>query len=509
MIYQFTEEKLNGELDLKTTKVSIIFLTGILIIITLEVAIIDILGVDNGPNYWGMGYPGTINSNTRYIHPKLPSDYIIGGDSDEASRGYDGSHYGTHDWIADASLRSLIDPLKNPLFFLDWGWLISPEIVSDKIPIWRSNYGGTSGTHEIVRSYISYLYATQMPDTKITPVLTIHEEGVTIKDFGYGKMWIGQKTKHIFHFGQVEEDGVYGFTPVFTPIIGKINLVSGEAIKCIGKTQKDKYKKEISALQPEGAAIWLGAMTHYIADMVSPAHLLRESDSNHIYSASYYHNWFEENLASVTKWDKSDLATGGPEQEYFSWDYRKATVAPIIPIEPKIALTLMAVTTMNVAYRTDGQHQHIPLINNNHEEADNSGLFINETTHNIDIYWDWNQDLNDNGRVNSNHRYFYDKVEYLLCWATYYTACAMQYCYNEGEKKSNTDIIDTDYYVRNPIQPTPPSERPVPDPQARIDDFLKPLKKISRNLKNVGSFIRFIALAGVSYALKTLFETIR
>jgi len=101
---------------MNSKKMSLLFLTGILVVIALEVAVTDALGVSNGPNYWGMGYPGNINSRTRYQYPKLPSDFVFGGHYDPDSRGYDGSHYGTHDWIADASLRSLIDISKNPLF---------------------------------------------------------------------------------------------------------------------------------------------------------------------------------------------------------------------------------------------------------------------------------------------------------------------------------------------------------------------------------------------------------
>jgi hypothetical protein len=499
---------------MKTKKVSILFLTGIFVVITLEVVISDAFGLSNGPNYWGMGYPGSIQSKDRYKHPELPSDYIFGAPSDNESKGYDGSHYGTHDWLADASLRSLIDASKNPLFYLDWRWLITPDIARNKWPAWKADYGGTSGKHEVVRSYISYLYATQMPDTKITPELHIPQEGVTIKDMdGYGKKWIGQKTKHIFQF-EIIGNGVYEFCPVNTPNLNKIKLVSEEAIKCIGKTQKDEDNNIISSMQPEGAAIWLGAMTHYIADMVSPAHLLMESKFKHVYSSSYYHNWFENNLASVTKWDKAYKARGGPEQGNFSYDYKKVTLAPIIPIKPDIATTLMAITTIKTAYRTDGRHQHIPLSNNNNLEAENSGLFINETELNPNIYWDWKIDLGNIGRSNSIHRYFYDKVEHLLCWATYYTACAMQYCYNEGKEKNNNDVLNTDYFVRNPVLPGPISVRPEPDSDTIINKLLNivPLEvreSVSRNLKNIGGLIWSIALAGISNALKTLFDTTR
>jgi len=186
-------------------------------------------------------------------------------------------------------------------------------------------------------------------------------------------------------------------------------------------------------------------------------------------------------------------------------------LAPIIPIKPEFATTLMAVTTINVAYRTDGKHQHIPLSNNNHDEAENSGLYINETTHDKTIYWDWKEDLTNNGRENSVHRYFYDKVEYLLCWATYYTACAMQYCYNEGKEKSDDDVLNADHYVRNPVESTPPKERTETDAQNEIEQLrnLIPRERTSRNLKNIAEFVKSTALAGVAYVLKTLFETTR
>ena len=186
-------------------------------------------------------------------------------------------------------------------------------------------------------------------------------------------------------------------------------------------------------------------------------------------------------------------------------------VGPIIPIKPDLATTLMAVTTINVAYRTDGNHQHIPLSNNNHDEAENSGLYINETTHDRNIFWDWKEDLTINGRENSVHRYFYDKVEYLLCWATYYTACAMQYCYNGGKEKSEDDILNVDYYVRNPVEPTPPKERIEKDPPSMIDQFNNsiPRERVSRNLRNIAEFVRSTALAGVAYVMRIIFYSLR
>ncbi|GAI96890.1 unnamed protein product, partial [marine sediment metagenome] len=117
-------------------------------------------------------------------------------------------------------------------------------------------------------------------------------------------------------------------------------------------------------------------------------------------------------------------------------------------------------------------------------------------------------------RSNSIHQYFYDKVEYLLCWATYYTACAMQYCYNEGIEKSNNEVLYTDYFVRNPVLPGPTSVRPEPDSQTIINKLLNlvPLdvrESVSRNLKNIGEFLWSIALAGISFVLKEAAKNLR
>ena len=502
---------------MKTKKKCLLLLTAIIVVLFFEVVIADSLACKNGPNYWGMGFPGNFFTEDYYSAPKKPSDFIFGKKSIKEDQYYDGSHYGTHDWIADAALRTLREVIKNPLFFSDWTWLINSDIARNKWPIWKEDYGASSGSHNTIRSYYTFIFATQMPDMKKDDYpdiqkIDIPSEGVIIKDFKSPNMWVGQENKHRYHFKYIKSDtGVYDFFPIYTGSATTALLLGKEAIKCISNIKTDDDGNKISAMQPEGASGWLGSLTHYLADLVVPAHIIERKMYSHVYSKALYHNWFENHLTNMTKWDKKLGANGGPEQTIFSWDIYKVTLLPIIPIPPDIAVARMADEAIKIAFRTDGNHQHIPINGNNHAIAKNSGLFINYSIYDTDIYWDWDVDIKNFGLANSNHRYFYDKVETLLCWATYYTACAMQYCYNEGKEKSNNEVLNVDYYVRNPVDPTPPKERTEPDPQTKIDQFNNsiPRERVSRNLKNIADFVKSTALAGVAYVMRTIFDSLR
>ena len=501
-------------------KINILFLSVVVSIVVFGVLISDTIACNNGPNYWGMGFPGTLMTNDRYRHPKNPSEYIFGKSSVPGAQGYDGSHYGTHDWIADAALRTLRNPIKNSLFFNDWTWLINSDITRNKWPAWKANYHTSSNRHEVVRGYFTFLFATQMPDMKKEDYPDIQEihipnENTWIKDLQRkGGKWVGQNGKDHFHFKEKEVGtNLYVFFTEDPACIDKITMVGEEAIKCIGNTKIDEEGNRISAMQPEAAAGWLGAMTHYIADLIVPAHVLKSSTHEHVYLKNMYHTWFENQLASLTKWDKSYGSIGGPESIFFSWDSYKATIAPIIPIPPKIAATLMAVTTINIAFRTDGHHQHIPLTGNNTIEAENSGLYLNNTPYSSEVYWDWKEDIESNTRENSVHRLFYDKVEYLLAWSVYFTACAMQYCYNEGREKNNNEVPNSNYFAENPLR-TPPQIKPTKKDKIQrcMNDFsnLTPdteeRNKAIRNLKNFGKLLASIALYGIQDNLRKLIE---
>ncbi|GAH53560.1 unnamed protein product, partial [marine sediment metagenome] len=278
--------------------------------------------------------------------------------------------------------------------------LINSEIANNKWSVWNPNYGNDAQHHNKIRSYFTYLFATQMPDMNpksSTPIedldhfpkiIDIPREGVVIKDLD--EKWVGKIYKHTFHF-KIKDlgDGHNGFVPD-DPKAPRIALLLGKAaIECIGYKVKDEQDMYRSAMQPEGAAGWLGAMTHYIADMVVPAHLLKNDPKSPIYNSGY-HTWFEKQLASLTKWNKAYGAHGGPETLYFSWDIAEVGLTGlIVPIAPDIATTIMAIEAIRIAYRTDGNHQHIKWNGYNNEEARNSGLYLT----NSEDHWDWKEDL--------------------------------------------------------------------------------------------------------------------
>lgn len=484
------------------------------------------LSVSNGPNYWGDSYPGHLtNRDYYYQHPKDPSEYKFGGSPSPSANSYDGSHYGTHDWLADAAIRSLRDPLKNPIGFGDWTWLINSEIVKNKWPMWNPDYGNDAQHHNKRRSYFTYLFATQMPDMRIRSDMSeerknhypqrinIPKEGVIIEDFhpqtDRRNKWVGQIQQHTFHFHVVNmEEYIFGFAPYKILSATKAKQLGEAAIGCIGNKVKNEEGDLKSAMQPEGASGWLGAMTHYIADIMVPAHILEHQFYEHVYS-NKYHDWFENQLASLTKWNKVQGSHGGPETMYFSWEIGIIGKTGMIkPLPPEIAVSFMAVQAINIAYRTDGNHQHIELNKNNDDEARNSGLYLN----NEEKQWDWKVDLETNGRAGSSHKYFYEKVEKLLCWANYYIACAMQYCMNEGKEKSaDNSGLNPDYWVtRDPNDM--PRQPPDPNPEDRLDDLdhdsIDSISdRFSRIFKNLGLLIAPI-LIGIANMLQKTFHLI-
>lgn len=500
-------------------KINIIFLSVIVFIIAFGVFLSDSIACKNGPNYWGMGFPGNITTPDGYKHPKNPSEYIFGKSSIPGAQGYDGSHYGTHDWIADAALRTLRNEIKNPIFFADWTWLMDSNIARNKWPAWKANYQYSSNRHERIRGYYTFLFATQMPDMKPKKYPDIQEifiqsENVRIKDLErYGGKWVGQGGKDHYHF-KIERinNNWYAFRREEDPCINKIKMLGEEAIKCIGNQKIDEDGNKISAMQPEGAAGWLGAMTHYIADLLVPAHVLKSSTHKNVYLEDLYHKWFENQLGSLTKWDKSYGSHGGPESAYFSWDIYKVSFMPIISIPPDLAATFMAQKTISEAYRIDGNHQHIPFTGNNLYEAENSGLYLN-STYDTDIFWDWKEDLETNGRENSIHRLFYEKVEKLLAWSVYYSACAMQYCYEKGKEKNNKESPNSNYFAENPERTVP---KTIP---TKIDEILRSIddpsnltpdtnerNNIIRNFKNFSKLLASIALIGIQDTLRKLMD---
>ena len=133
-----------------------------------------------------------------------------------------------------------------------------------------------------------------------------------------------------------------------------------------------------------------------------------------------------------------------------------------------------------------------------------NGLFISDST----LQWNWQTDINTTGRTNSQYRFFYDKVESLLCWSIYYTACAMQYCLNKAKENDKDKEINPNYFVDNPEDRLAENYAPSDRTQIPIDDFLsmspetKKRDKLARNFKNLAKLLSPLAFLGITYVLR-------
>ena len=138
---------------------------------------------------------------------------------------------------------------------------------------------------------------------------------------------------------------------------------------------------------------------------------------------------------------------------------------------------------------------------------------MNNTPYSSDVYWDWKEDIENNGRENSVHRLFYDKVEKLLAWSVYFTACAMQYCYNEGRVKNDDESPNSNYFAENPIRtdtktiPTKKDhiQRSRDDPSNLTADTIED-NRLVRNFKNFSKLLASIAIYGITDSIRKLME---
>lgn len=489
---------------MKRKSKNLIILLVMMSITTADIIVIDAIASRNGPNYWGDAYPGQGQTPNYFQNPQRREDYVYLGDPVPSDQWYDGSHYGTHDWIADAALRSLKSVVENPLGWRDWDWLLENFLVIKDDHLWNPTYGN-NGKHSTVRSYTTFLFATQMPDMKPAEYpevqkITIPDEGTVIENIQNFNnqmrlgLWVGQVHQHRFIFQEFKnENGYFEFKQHITLAATKVEVLSKQAIKCISNKIKDENGKEVSAMQPEASAGWLGAMSHYFGDLLNPAHVHDQID--YLYVKDRYHKWFENHLAALTMWNR------GPDTSFFKYDFSLIGNQKIIPIPPRIATTEIAKKTIKFSFRIDGNHQY---------QFGNafSGMYINDSVR----FWNWKDDISFVGRDRSQHKAFYSKVERLLCWAVYYTACAMQYCYNEGKKENNEKDPNHNFFAENPLREIPPAERPVPNPDNERDSSgsQNPVNdnfnRFARNFRNIGENLTTWGLLGI---VRVLDETLK
>ena len=87
---------------MKSKSKNLMILLLLIVLTTVELIAYDAIACRNGPNYWGGAYPGHGQTPNYFRNPQRREDYVFLGVPDRSAQYYDGSHYGTHDWIADA-----------------------------------------------------------------------------------------------------------------------------------------------------------------------------------------------------------------------------------------------------------------------------------------------------------------------------------------------------------------------------------------------------------------------
>jgi hypothetical protein len=364
-------------------------------------------------------------------NPAYPENYQIFKKRD----GSVDTSYSSHDWIADAVIRELRLYSKSKRNNNVWKWLIDRDLARDTYPSWTSSYKDPTGKHYVKRSYFTYLYATQMPDIRTPGKIPILKEGTTIKNFPSTRKpysWIGNTDLHHYHFNVVFKQGKYIYPPKTS------NPSSGEIVNRIAKDGAIHYmallKNGQSAMKPETTAAYLGALTHYFADLASPAHLIAKATKDPQFGSKIYydgyHSWFESQLSVLTIWNKKIQGRSGPYTGYFTYDIEWASITSTI--SPKSVYARLA--NENILIATGNGKPYNP-------NDPKSSIYIDDSTKS---WSSWKEDLDQHGRTGSIHRSFYDKVEMMLTNAIEFCASAFEWIYFIVKAKIGNQDLNPD-----------------------------------------------------------------
>ncbi len=212
--------------------------------------------------------------------------------------------YGTHDWIADSAVRLIMlngdyrkyvsqwlfqsyssaDYAENAAPFKDW--VDGKKSVGDHYAYFTNDQNNfprmTDETYLKARRYVYFLHGTRYPDWDGKKVFSNngHIKAEYVSD--HTAAWIGNKGpgQHSFYFkyektGSYQGEDVGYFIPSDTEAADYALQAAGDAIyylkfeKTVGEgeqavTIKGKF---------ESAALCLGGMAHYIADVAHPSHV--------------------------------------------------------------------------------------------------------------------------------------------------------------------------------------------------------------------------------------------
>lgn len=360
---------------------------------------------------------------------------------DENPNDEEKSDYGTHDWIADGALRLLYDEDPNA-----WKWLLHDK--SDNEPdmtfIANDNYRDASNKHNTVRSYIYFLLATQWPDFKSAPqplIIEDEKESIANGQHNLGS-WIGEQKYQTYHYNVFEyENGIIYFVPKTPDYHNGPHQKAPHYARLMGELAIDYLaKKDIDGndkrTKVETGSFYIGCMSHYIADLSCPPHLLWEQDGWYSISPKY-HTWIENQLAKFTYWDNDEA---GPYKGVF--EINPAEIidkGTIEPLPPGIAATLCAINALEIAFGDIDEDKGLLISDEFNEVLTSTHAF----------YWEWVEGDRENPLLvhpdyeeGITKEHYLDNVEKLLNIGVYYTACAMKYIKQEVDKRGGMDPDD-------------------------------------------------------------------
>jgi hypothetical protein len=247
-------------------------------------------------------------------------------------------------------------------------------------------------------------------------------------------------------------------------------------------------------------------MSHFIADLASPAHLISESDGYYPKSPAF-HGWFETQVSKFTLWD--DMLAGPKgfhsRTNFFNIDISRIS-DEIKPIRPDLAAILAAES----------------VISNSYKHIDDGGLFIEKGNHNqeklIDpkssTYWGWDDVGKERDSLQEiilgglTYKQYYDKVEYLLNIAIYFTAAAMKWTMNkvkEGTQPNYNKWAEIQYKDKYPDQQMPEENPPYLDES----DESKYVRNTYKDSFVLGAMLApFLTFSFVSLVIVVIFEKI-
>ncbi len=410
-------------------------------------------------------------------------------------------NYGVHDWIADSAVR-LIANSENQDYQDKIKWLYDDNVELNKFDDvsnagssyakWfqkKSFHPSTSAWYK-ARRYASFLHGTGWPDFRRMAVLkdpdsTVYTR-ISIQDINAprNERHISQKVSfnsgsHSYTFKWVWIDKSAGYpNGVFYPE----NQAAGRAASRAGKEAVDflAYQRTLAdgttqrIPKYEAASIALGAMAHYIGDLANPAHTYKS------YQFSYNHKYGEQQTRVDTAIDyygyqkigdrfiSTNFPNGGPDWNSLDPETLKVNGNPL---KDPVTGNITGLThthnpyyaAMQMAYLThtgydddnvgDDSSDTNKMKNINPEKSyygEYAAFSLSTLNYKADFaltrydlkyvpYWSEHVSAQPyDSEYEAARQRTRERVEVLLKWAVYWTACAILWVSYEGKLSDDT-----------------------------------------------------------------------